>query len=92
MNRYFLHVRGSREELRDEEGHVYDDAGLMEQAVLRAAREMIAADVLTGVVRIDNRIDVEDENGRVVHSLRFKDAVTLRPAGPAASRGVTTAT
>ena len=41
------------------------------------ARAMISHDALDGRIKLDQRIEVRDEAGGVVHQLAFRDAVKL---------------
>lgn len=77
MPTYYLHLRDGHDDLLDEEGHVFPTVGDLTRGVLRTARDIIAADVLKGVVNFAQRIDAEDSDGAVVHSLEFRDAVTV---------------
>lgn len=77
MARYYFHLRNRVERLLDPEGREIADPGAIASIVLREARELMAADVLKGVVDLDARLEVEDADGNVVHSLRFTDAVQI---------------
>jgi hypothetical protein len=46
-------------------------------AALIEARAIIAADVRDGTIELDQRIDVGDERGVIVHSLPFREAVQI---------------
>jgi hypothetical protein len=45
-----------------------------------AARDCIAHDAHSGRIQLGYRIDVHSEEGTVVHSLSFADAVEIVPA------------
>lgn len=77
MATYYLHVRNGLDELLDGEGAPFGTITDLIEAVLASARQLISADVLTGKVDLAQRIDAEDANGHRVHSLQFRDAVTL---------------
>jgi hypothetical protein len=77
---YFFHLRDGDDLLLDEEGRELSDAGAIAKAATLAARSIISADALDGVIGFDQRIDVEDSAGNVVHSLEFSDAVEIIPA------------
>jgi hypothetical protein len=79
MPRYFLHLRDGTDEVLDEDG-VELPAERVVEAALKAARDCIANDVLTGVVELKYWIDVHDEQDAIVHSLPFADAVVINPA------------
>jgi hypothetical protein len=49
----------------------------MQAAVLTSARDCIAGEALNGTIDLRQRIDAEDGQGRVVHSLPFAGAVKI---------------
>lgn len=76
MSRFYFHLRDGTDVLLDPDGSEMS----REQAVSRAlqeARALIADEALRGRVDLDQRIDVEDEQGGLVHSLQFADAVDI---------------
>lgn len=75
--RYFFHLRDGRNLLLDPDGRVLPDLKAVAAAALLEARAIIGADAKTGTMALDQRIDVEDEAGTIVHSLAFKDAVRI---------------
>jgi hypothetical protein len=79
MARYFLHLRDTVEELLDEDGVDYASTDELRSSVMLAARDLISADVLRGVVDLRFRIDAEDENGTLVYRLPFKHAFSIVP-------------
>ena len=83
MPRFYLQLRDHTEETLDPEGANYLDMPALIRAVLAGARELIAADATEGVIDFRFRIDAEDENGKIVHTLPFLDAVRLIEASPA---------
>jgi hypothetical protein len=66
--------------LLDPDG-VHISADAVPGFALRAARDCIAGDVMNGRIEFKYRIDVEDEQQRIVHSLSFADAVEIIQAG-----------
>lgn len=74
MPKFYFHLCDSSDFLIDEQGSMLDLSEVPERA-LRAAREIIADDALTGLVNMDYSIEVRDEAGKTVHTLFFKDAV-----------------
>ena len=77
MPRYFLHLRDGIDIALDEEGNDFSSIEDLQAAVLKSARDCIAGDAHTGTIDLRLRIDAEDENGGVVFSLPFADAVTV---------------
>ena len=77
MCRYYLQLRDSAEETLDPDGMEFADLATLKSAVLYNARDVIAGDVKNGVVDLRFRIDAEDENGVLIHSLAFTEAVSV---------------
>jgi hypothetical protein len=76
MPRYFLNLRTPSDELLDLEGvSMAEDA--VTGAALAAARDCMAHDVRTGRLNLKYRIEVQDEAGEIVHTLRFSEAVSV---------------
>jgi hypothetical protein len=73
-----MHLRDSKEELLDPDG-VEMPTKAVAKAALMSARDCIAADVRHGHVDLRYWIDVQDEKGATVHTLRFVDAVEIAP-------------
>ena len=80
MPMYYFHLRDGQDILLDPEGR--DLASLPEvmAVTLREARELISHDAREGHIRLDLRLDIEDGERRIVHSLAFADAVRIVPA------------
>ena len=79
MPHYFLHLRDGVDELLDPDG-TNMPADAVPGFALHTARDCIAGDVMNGRIELKYRIDVEDENGKVVHSVSFADAIEVIPA------------
>jgi hypothetical protein len=79
MPRYFMHLRDGTDEVPDPEG-VDMPLEAVSRAALMDARSCIAEDARAGRIYLGYRIDVHDEEGTVVHSLSFADAVEIVPA------------
>jgi hypothetical protein len=76
MPRYFFHLRDGADVLLDPEG-VEMPADAIVGAALLQARDCIAGDVRHGRIDLHSRIDVHAEDGELVHSLAFVDALQL---------------
>jgi hypothetical protein len=85
MATFYFHLRYGRQRLDDREGR---DIAADEVAAhaLREARAIIAEDAQGGRVDLRYWIDVEDEEGRTVHSLGFADAIEVAAPATAATR------
>ena len=78
MPRYFMHLRDSTDEVLDPEG-IEMPPEAVPGAALMAARDCIAGDVKIGRLDLRYRIDVHAEDGAIVHTLSFADAVEIVP-------------
>jgi hypothetical protein len=74
MPKYFMHLRDGSDEVLDPEGIILPADGVVGAALL-AARDCMAGDIKEGRVDLGFRIDVHADDGSVVHSVRFADAV-----------------
>jgi hypothetical protein len=74
---YFFHLTDGHESLIDAEGREVGDVTLLDELALKEARAMIAQDALGGRIDLNQYIEVRDDAGKLVHQLRFRDAVTI---------------
>ena len=77
MVRYFFHLCDGHEVIIDPEGRVIADPAQVGDYALKEARAMISQDALAGRIHLDQRIEVRNEDGRLVHQLEFRDAVSI---------------
>lgn len=82
--RYYLHLRDGHDIAIDEEGMEFDSRESLHDGMCKAARDIMAGDVLKGRLDLNLRIDAETRNGRLVDSLRFSQALEIVPAKAAA--------
>lgn len=80
MLRYYFHLRDGEDVLLDPEGMELDGPESIEAQALFEARSILSHDVMKGRITLNQRIDVEDANQTVVHSLAFSDALEIVPA------------
>ena len=78
MDRFYFHLRDDVDIVLDEEGREFEGLPAIIAAALQDARSIIGHDALGGLIDLDQRLDVEDGNGALVHRLAFTDAVTLK--------------
>jgi hypothetical protein len=78
MPRYYMHLRNPSDELLDLEGVIMPEEALAD-SVLAAARDCMAHDLRSGRVELNYRIEVQNEQGEIVHALQFADAVEIVP-------------
>lgn len=77
MVRYYFHLRDGVERLLDPQGADVDDPARLARMALKEARAVIAQEALEGEINLQQRIEIEDEGGTLVHSLSFADAVRI---------------
>jgi hypothetical protein len=78
MPLYFMHLRDGKDEVLDPEGVEMPSEAVAGVALL-AARDCMAGDVKQGKLDLHYRIDVHDEDGNIVHTLSFADAIEIVP-------------
>ena len=81
MHRYFFHLRDGTDSILDPEGRLLEDQDAIARVALVEARGIIAEDARKGEILLNQRIDVEDEAGTLVHRLDFADAVRIVEPG-----------
>jgi hypothetical protein len=81
MARYFMNLRDGTDELLDPEGVEYPSLDAVRNAVLQTVRDLMSGDVRKGVIDFRYRVDAENSDGVVVHSLAFRDAVEIIAEG-----------
>lgn len=84
MERYYLHLRDGQDLARDEEGSEFDTLASLRAAMLLAARDIMAGDVVKGRLDLNLRIDAETATGDLVLSMPFTSALRFKDARPAA--------
>lgn len=77
MSLYFFHLRDGTDLLLDPEGRELDGERAIVRAALTEARSIIGDDALSGRIDLDQHIDVEDAERKLVHRLCFSDAVEI---------------
>jgi hypothetical protein len=81
MPRYHLHLRRSCTRIFDDAGSEFPSLEAAREEALISARELIAIKVRDGRLPLDWMFEIADEDGIVVLSVPFTDAVTSKP-GP----------
>ena len=79
MALYYFHYVDGGDMLLDPEGRDLPSLGAAAAAALRDARSIIGEGALKGHIALDQRIEIEDAAGEIVHRLEFADAVTIVP-------------
>jgi hypothetical protein len=77
MSRLFFQLRDGTDNLLDPEGVELPNLEAVIKRTLQCAYGIMANDVGEGKLKLDYRIDVEDEAGKVVYVARFRDLVKI---------------
>jgi hypothetical protein len=63
----------------DEEGKELASLQSARERAIDDAREMACAEVLHGHLNLRHRIEIADENGRVLATVQFQDVINVEP-------------
>lgn len=77
MARYHLHIHCDDRVAEDEDGIEFPNLEAAKAEALKGARSILADDLMRGRVDLRGRIDVADDTGSVVETVRFEDAVEI---------------
>ena len=77
MPRYFFHLYDDIDSI-DEEGTELPDIAAATKHAITQAKDMACAEVLKGHLSLRHRIEVTDEAGMVLLTVRFKDVVEVQ--------------
>lgn len=77
MALYYFHLSDGHEVIIDAEGKEIDEPATIGPQALKEARAMISQDALAGRINLNQYIEVRNEEGKLVHQLSFRDAVTI---------------
>ena len=78
MPLYFMHLRDPLGEMLDPDGISIPEEAIA-NATLYAARDCMVHDLRSGRLDLKYWIDVQDEGGKIVHTIQFADAVEILP-------------
>jgi hypothetical protein len=79
MPQFFFHIHNDIDS-PDDEGLELPNLEAARTYAVKCVRDLIGETVAhKGQIRLSHRIDVEDENGRVLDTVRFGEAVTIKP-------------
>lgn len=74
---YYFHLRDGDDMLLDPDGRALEGAEAIAGCALAEARALISDEARLGRIRLDQRIEVEDAGGAVVHRLFFDQAIEI---------------
>jgi hypothetical protein len=74
---YYFHLTDGHQTLIDPDGREIADSNTISALALHEARAMICQDALAGRINFNQYIEVRDADGKLIHQLAFRDAVTI---------------
>jgi len=74
---YYFHLCDGRDTLIDPDGREVGDAATLGDIAIKEARAMISQDALSGKIFLNQFIEVRDEDGKLIHKMGFRDAVSV---------------
>ena len=77
MSRYYFHLCDGSETLIDPDGREVPDESLLGELAVKDARAIISHDALAGYIRLNQSIEVRDDQQKLILRLPFRDAVSL---------------
>ncbi len=77
MPRFYFHVCNGNGFTEDEDGRELPDLEAARAEAIRAARDIMASDVRSGMLDLSSFIEIEDEGRQLRHTLGFEEAVEL---------------
>lgn len=78
MSRYYFHLQNDMY-VEDEEGRECSSLEAVRAAAVAEARVMASSSVIEGQLNLSHAVNVTDSSGRPVLTIRFGDAVEVRP-------------
>ena len=83
MTRYFFHLRSYSDELLDSEGCELPNLEAARDQAIRYAQDTLSHEIREGRLNLSYRLDVEDSDGTIAHSLPFSEAFEVVGSKPA---------
>jgi hypothetical protein len=80
MPRYFFHLHNNIGTVPDEEGQELAGVGRARDMAIVAIRSVLGEELSHGEIDLNGRIDVTDEQGKMVLSISYEEAVAIRHA------------
>lgn len=78
MPRYYFHLHNDID-TEDEEGRELDGLDSAREQAILGARDLMAAEIMRGMITLSHWIEVRDEADKQVLAVLFGDALTVHP-------------
>ncbi len=77
MPNFHLHLHNAHVDASDEQGHELSDLNAARRTALHGIRDFLSHEVAQGRLDLRGQVDIADENGFVLLSIPFADAVAI---------------
>ena len=77
MPRFHLHLHNAHVEASDEEGHDLVDLAAARAMAVSGIRDFLGHEVMSGKMDLRGQIDIVDEGGVILLTVRFEEAVEI---------------
>ena len=84
MPLFYLHIRTDGDLIIDEDGSRHASLAAAVLEAVRGARPLMSSEVKAGHLRMDQSIEVFDEEGQHMSTVTFSEALSITPANDAA--------
>jgi hypothetical protein len=78
MPRFFFHVRDALGYAEDDEGLELPGTAEAHEAAVAGARSLLSAEITVGALDLRGSIEVADEAGSLIETIRYEDVVAVR--------------
>ena len=78
MPRYYLHICNGSGFTEDQDGHEFVDVDQAVEVAIRGIRDLMSEELRKGEINIASFIEIEDETRRLVRTVAFTEAVSVK--------------
>jgi hypothetical protein len=78
--RFFFHIHDHRGEAIDAEGRELASVEMARKEAIKGVRSILSYEALRGLMDLTGRIEVADQEGRVLFCLQYSETVEVRLA------------
>jgi len=78
MPHYFLHIHNSHGAAEDDEGADLGSLAEAKERAIKGIRSLLASEATNGEMNFNGHLDISDQAGKVLLSVPFKDAVSVK--------------
>jgi hypothetical protein len=75
---YFLHIHNSHGDAEDDEGMSANSLAEARERAVTGIRSLLASEAANGEINFAGRIDISDEAGKLLLSVPFTDALSVK--------------